>query len=415
MSLEKVLKKRSDHIHVQALGCLPTYSIAIMDMELDDEPLASYKWEAIQQNQWDTEIVEDASGNLVSMQLEYDRQRSKSAKERRVTESVRRGLIRYMVVAIDCSGSAAEKDYRPNRLTVVKDVLETFILEYFDQNPISQLCLASIADRTAEAVTELSGNPKSHINRLRQITYTDSLPSLFNTLQLAMDLLRHIPDYGHRELVIVYSSLSTTDPVGKETIEDQIQKMLANKVRVSIVCLSAEIYICKRIAEATGGSFSVATDARHLGELVKALITPSPEVQNFGPVSTDFIYMGFPRRVFDKNVSFGFDGKTPRVASTFYVCPRCHTKTTDIPTQCCCCTLQLNSSSHIARSHHHIFPVPNFEEIEPSSETQVCAGCCEEIGGGVRSRCPRCKEVFCVECDLFIHDNLHNCPACTVD
>ena len=33
-------------------------------------------------------------------------------------------------------------------------------------------------------------------------------------------------------------------------------------------------------------------------------------MQNTGPVSTDFIYMGFPRRVFDKNVSFGFDGKS---------------------------------------------------------------------------------------------------------
>ena len=32
--------------------------------------------------------------------------------------------------------------------------------------------------------------------------------------------------------------------------------------------------------------------------------------------------------------------------------------------QCCVCTLQLNSSSHIARSHHHLFPVPSFEEYE---------------------------------------------------
>ena len=110
-------------------------------MNDDGSPMASYKWEAKLTNQWDTEIVEDASGNLMSMQGDhYDRQRSRFAKERRVTESVRRGLIRYMVLAIDCSEAAAEKDYRPNRLTVVKDVVENFIVEYYDQNPISQLC-----------------------------------------------------------------------------------------------------------------------------------------------------------------------------------------------------------------------------------------------------------------------------------
>ena len=392
-------------------------------MNDDGSPMASYKWEAKLTNQWDTEIVEDASGNLMSMQGDhYDRQRSRFAKERRVTESVRRGLIRYMVLAIDCSEAAAEKDYRPNRLTVVKDVVENFIVEYYDQNPISQLCLASIADRTAETVTELSGNPKNHINQLRKLRCTESLASLHNTLQLALDMLRHIPAYGHRELVIIYSSLSTTDPLGAETIEDQIQKMVMNKVRVSIICLSAEIFICKRITEATGGSFAVATDAKHLSELIKTLVSPSPESQNGGPTSTEFVYMGFPKRVFEKHATIGFDGKATRVASTFYVCPRCHTKSTDIPTQCCCCTLQLNSSSHIARSHHHIFPVPNFEEVQetvvvdlqdPQRKAAVfCAGCSEAITNKVKFQCPTCKEIFCVECDLFIHENLHNCPAC---
>ena len=37
---------------------------SIMDMDFDDEPIASYKWEATQQQAWDTEIVEDDSGNL---------------------------------------------------------------------------------------------------------------------------------------------------------------------------------------------------------------------------------------------------------------------------------------------------------------------------------------------------------------
>ena len=35
-------------------------------------------------------------------------------------------------------------------------------------------------------------------------------------------------------------------------------------------------------------------------------------------------------------------------------------------------------------------------------------------GGGNKMslQCPRCENIFCVECDIFIHDSLHNCPGC---
>ena len=26
--------------------------------------------------------------------------------------------------------------------------------------------------------------------------------------------------------------------------------------------------------------------------------------------------------------------------------------------------------------------------------------------------CPKCKQEFCVDCDIFIHEVLHNCPGC---
>jgi len=161
---------------------------------------------------------------------------------------------------------------------------------------------------------------------------------------------------------------------------------------------------------------------------------------------------------------------------------RCHVRATDIPTQCCVCGLQLNSSSHIARSHHHLFPVPNFVELTiqrnqnlPTNEdlnpatplpsntyknqhtpisgewiavpfqetnaadklpfhqvideaTSFCAGCCASLlpfsnksllgisnqtsGTSSVFRCPKCASLFCPECDVFIHEFLHNCPNC---
>ena len=49
-----------------------------------------------------------------------------------------------MYIGIDSSISAVEKDFnfRPTRLQVIKQSLQQFIRNYFDQNPISQICLA---------------------------------------------------------------------------------------------------------------------------------------------------------------------------------------------------------------------------------------------------------------------------------
>ena len=27
--------------------------------------------------------------------------------------------------------------------------------------------------------------------------------------------------------------------------------------------------------------------------------------------------------------------------------------------------------------------------------------------------CPQCEHLFCMDCDIFIHDSLHSCPGCT--
>ena len=205
-------------------------------------------------------------------------------------------------------------------------------------------------------------------------------------------------------------------------------------------------------------------------------------------MTTDFVYMGFPKRTFDGSASYGFDGNAIQLFSTAYICPRCYNRTSEIPTQCCVCKVQLNSSSHIARSHHHLFPVPNFDELsvtlskdkktlrayklllsEPEKELGIrknytvtstvnetsvkeevvqienkvengveavaeaeaysnqntdvdfvgvlssCKGCLEMFSKvSLVMQCPLCENMFCIECDLFIHNSLHNCPGCVV-
>jgi transcription initiation factor TFIIH subunit 2 len=67
---------------------------------------------------------------------------------------------------------------------------------------------------------------------------------------MAMAVLRHIPDYGHKELLILYTSLSTCDP---GDIFATIEEAVRSKVRISVISLCADIYICKQLAAQTGG------------------------------------------------------------------------------------------------------------------------------------------------------------------
>lgn len=421
---------------------------------------ATYRWEQGVKAALDS-VQEDEAGRLITAGPSSRDRQYRLSKHNRITTAIRRGLIRYLLIAIDCSKASAETDYKPCRLQVSKSCVKKFITEYFDQNPISQISLAVTRDRVAQKITDLSGNPRSQIHKLDSLLNMTGLASLQNTITLGISMLKHIPNYGHREVLVLFSSLSTCDP---GDIFSTIKDAIALKIRISVICLAAEVFVCKQIAELTGGSFSVALDATHLSELLALHTLPPPEVQQRKePLVTDFIYMGFPKRTFDTGGCglFGFEGKRMKLSSTAYICPRCSTRTTDVPTQCCVCSLQLNSSSHIARSHHHLFPLPNFTEhvvkriiimdsssssgsatqaayhavpVEESALTvdranassidgahlsketgrHRCRGCLQSllVPGLAVSSCPLCSSFFCLDCDLFIHDSLHNCPGC---
>lgn len=419
-----------------------------------------YKWES-NESSWDA-VQEDEHGNIISFVKE--RERSHLAKAKRITTSIRRGLIRYTVLAIDCSASAIEKDFRPTRLECIKLVGKIFIQDYFDQNPISQMSIIITKDRIAKKITELSGNPKYHENQISNLDQAEGEASLQNVVNLSLNILRNIPEYGTRELIILFSSLKTRDP---SDIFETIAEAKRLKIRVSVICTAAEIYVCKKLTEDTGGVFGVALDPLHLSNLLMHHVVPPPDLKNRSQLATDFIYMGFPKKTVQSNVVPAIDGNRPKPVTTSYICPRCFTRCTELPTQCGVCRLQLTSSSHIARSHHHLFPVPNFTEVrllrspgassvpsvieleyhiptvnESSSAVAVVANYTESIDNidaskdlvstrTVRVRhptctgclsqflpdslglvCPLCECLFCVDCDLFIHDSLHNCPGC---
>ena len=157
------------------------------------------------------------------MCCQQDPRAAQRAKRRRLltdalSARIRRGLIRYLEVIVDLSRASATTDFRPTRFSVVlgvscgaagdlklvvcalgthqhlhlaadcvqqcaccptfihapnfrflvlcAGVLQQFIREFFDQNPLSHLGILVLRNGVAERLTDLSGSPVRHQSRI---------------------------------------------------------------------------------------------------------------------------------------------------------------------------------------------------------------------------------------------------------
>nr|TKS08222.1 basic transcription factor 2 family protein [Populus alba] len=313
---------------------------------------------------------------------------------------------------------ASVMDFRPSRMAVVAQNVEAFIREFFDQNPLSQIALVSIKDGVAYSLTELGGSPESHIKALMAKLECSGDSSLQNALELVHEYLDKIPSYGNREVLILYSALTTCDP---GDIMETIQKCKKSKMRCSVIGLSAEMFICKHLCQETGGLYSVALDESHFKELILEHAPPPPAIAEFA--IANLIKMGFPQRAAEGSISICSCHKESKVGEGF-ICPRCKARVCELPTECRICGLTLVSSPHLARSYHHLFPIAPFDEVKPSRQNEphrrsqkTCFGCQQSLVNpgnkpSLQVACPKCKQYFCLDCDIYIHESLHNCPGC---
>ncbi|CAN1307075.1 General transcription factor IIH subunit 2 [Linum perenne] len=303
--------------------------------DVDDEGREAWEKQYTDERSWEA-LEEDESGllhvdNTAIYHSKY-RKRLRSLAPASGASRIQKGLIRFLYLVIDLSMAAGEMDFKPSRMAVIAKHVEAFIREFFDQNPLSQIGLVVIKDGVAQSLTELGGSPESHIKALISKLGCSGDSSLQNALELVHENLHKIPKYGHREVLVMYSALSTCDP---GDIMATIQKCKEAKIRCSVIGLSAEMFVCKYLCQETGGSYMVA----------------------------------------------------------------------------------------LARSYHHLFPVEPFTEVsarqnELSRMSQkTCFGCRQSLlnpgnKAGPCVSCTKCKQYFCLDCDIYIHESLHNCPGC---
>ncbi|KAL7454184.1 hypothetical protein ACHAWC_005816 [Mediolabrus comicus] len=534
---------------------------------------ASHAWEAVDGSSMWTDVQEDADGNILTnysqlslaAQIRQRRHRLAATDLARSSKRLVRHMLRHVYLVLDCSQWSREKDPAlppaRMRLETTLNLASEYINEYYDQNPLGHLGIVLCKDGEAEMLTALGGSPKKHKLALGAALVTEMSKgggssvggefSLQNGIEVAGRSLGYAPRYGSREIIVITSALATCDP--GDILAETLPRLLHSGIRVSTISLQAELHICTKLAEATGGLSGVCMDTRHLRDLVMGHAIPPP-INSFESGASgdsapqmicEFVTMGFPSReggdvptlvhstgggtndkqgvAFAINPAAADDRRSNRLISfarTGYVCPRCRSRCSDLPSDCAVCGLRLILAPHLARTFHHLFPVRPFMELEEaevvgsadiatskehdmngensngknglealpvqsssaftpssaisssnvasfvvssstssmddqvnSSATKVisigpsiignsadcdrcCFGCLRIIGcrpvnnasqqqsnnretaneqtteAILRFQCPECRNVFCPDCDAFLHETLHNCPGC---
>jgi transcription initiation factor TFIIH subunit 2 len=277
-------------------------------------------------------------------------------------------------------------------------------------------------------------------------------------------------------------------------IHDTIRSLVADRIRVSVVGLAAQVAICDELCARTNAgdrsSYAVALHEQHFRELVLAATTPPATTaaptpapngnnndnadKNNGALTpsnqASLLMMGFPSRSLASKDNLSLCACHNRPTREGYACTRCRTKVCRLPAECPVCGLTLVLSTHLARSYHHLFPLRGWVEV-PWSEavkSKACYACMtpfpeppakgQEKNGGAgtgsaaaaaaaaaggqkprsgsthlavaaaaaevkpvgvsesgRYACQVCGNHFCIDCDLFAHEVIHNCPGCQSD
>ncbi|KAG5973463.1 hypothetical protein E4U55_000530 [Claviceps digitariae] len=398
---------------------------------------------------WETNLPEEDQDGVLNLTLLEAEKRRRLMRD---TTPLQRGIIRHMILVLDMSFAMTEKDLLPTRYRLMISYAVGFVKEYFEQNPISQLGIFGMRDGVAVRISELGGDPADHIERLRGVEGQEPQgnPSLQNALEMCRGALFHAPSHGTREVLIIYGALLSSDP---GDIHETIAHLMADKIRVSIVGLSAQVAICADLCARTNAGddsqYNIAMDEVHFRDLFMARTTP-PVTRTKEQSTASLLMMGFPSRTLAPSGTISLCACHSKPIREGYACTRCSARVCRLPAECPSCGLTLILSTHLARSYHHLFPLRNWVEVSwrDARRSVACFSCLSPFpavpkdnttvvtingakedpsrpslkpkpkskGGGVsesgRYACQVCGQHFCIDCDVFAHEVIHNCPGC---
>ncbi|MCJ1410494.1 hypothetical protein MMC19_004579 [Ptychographa xylographoides] len=322
------------------------------------------------------ENVTEGADGTISSTVEGLLEAGKRKRLLKDTTPLQRGIIRHLILVLDLSTAMAERDLRPTRYLLTLRYAQEFVLEYFEQNPISQLGIIGMRDGLAIRVSDMSGNPNDHVSTIQALREQEPKgnPSLQNALDMARAALFHAPSHGTREILLVFGSLLSSDP---GDIHTTITALASSHITVSVIGLAAQIAICKTLVTRTNpamnpdDAYGVALNEQHYRDLFMKATTPPVTAKTTLPSSRT-----------NGNTDNDHDGGGSK--------------------------RRVDGQDHARVEKERGFAAHG-RAITAATTTAAAAVGVSESG---RYECPSCGMFFCIDCDVFAHEVVHNCPGC---
>mmetsp|Transcript_1742 Transcript_1742/g.2574 ORF Transcript_1742/g.2574 Transcript_1742/m.2574 type:complete len:461 (+) Transcript_1742:287-1669(+) len=316
-----------------------------------------------------------------------------------------------------------------SRRDLVFSCLEEFIPLFFESNPLSSMGLVIVKDSRSKIVLTPTDSKEVLLREVRYLRdgppescstpldyFPSGYPSIVAGLRIARQQLRMAPSFSTRELLYINSTVQTSYD-SSISIFSTIHDLKKSAISCNVISFGGEIFILSKLASLTRGRHVVPLHVLDFRDKLLSMAKPQPLSSHHASASPKsmLIPMGFPRKI--NNVDAFCLCHSSRVPSG-YECPRCKSLVCSLPTKCASCSLFLCSSPDLARYFHHLFPVKTFLDVPSSSLSSSsplpCFACNTLMyaHSSVITSCPSCHQYFCVDCDAFIHESLHNCPGC---
>lgn len=296
----------------------------------------------------------------------------------------RKSIIRHLLLCIDTSSSIEKQDYIPTIRNVLSDILDGFTESFKDANPLSLISFMTCRDIFDKYSHEF--NP----NYLLGVIGSEDF-SFLNCLKSGVEILKN--SSYNKEMLILTASIGTKDLESYDQVISDIRKY---NIKVNIISICGEVTLFKRISDMSNGRFIVPIDKNHFQIDLMQFIEPLESLE-----STNYLVkLGFPKLTEHS----GLCNCHIRFENSLYECPSCRAFVCILPCQCPVCELQLASPLNISKSQYFTYPLKPFEK--------AFGGNCIKCKKTAVSRCTGCKNVFCNDCDVFLHNELCFCVYC---
>lgn len=370
-----------------------------------EEAASKFAWEQDVERSWNLLVENDGVLQHISQEKTSGDKTQKYKKPPSI--AVRKGVFRHVIILFDMSNSMKERDFKPNRINAVMDCIETFLNEFFYKNPVGQVGVVALKRNSGKLIQEMTSNADDILESIKKeiAEGLEGSPSLQKGLQIGHDLLYDKPPYGTKEIFILYGSIRTCD---KLNILNTVECITKNNIHVNCISVAPEMYILKHICEKTNGIYKICIDE---SSLQKEITNYSETPLWMKGMEPQLIHICFPVKT--KISTQILCACHATLHTETYVCNFCNSNTCKIPSKCKICGMYLISMQDLSHVSNNLQDSPIFEQIDIKDTTAhlVCSTCNETLSKNV-SQCVKCKNLFCFECDVYIHEDLNQCPFC---